>query len=302
MRRRWPWAVGILAGLALLGLWVALLVNPAEEQVQGLEEAGDRPFGEGTTLPGDVLDAQYSPNGRHLLVRTDEGLALAQGGKLVPLGPRTPAIAAAAWYPTSGLVVVAEGPGRTGQLAVLDLDGEDAGVVALDPVVGFGSGHGIAVVGRRAVAVTVDRDPLSGAELRSLHVIDLATGKVRQLLGPDSGVSGSVFATATGDAVVTRTRGSEACAAVVDLDDGEVTCRVRGRAVGVAAGHVYAVHRGAVWVAALDGGEDAELTGAVEGGEDVVVAVAPDGSGIVVRDGAGLRTRAIPDPPVTSSP
>ena len=298
MRRRWPWALGIGLGLLLFAAWVVILVNPPEPRIEGIQAVGDRPFGEGTTLAGDVLGVAYSPDGTSLLVRTEEGLSLARNARLDPIGPRTPSIAAAAWFPNARLVLVAEGPARTGQLAVLDAQGVTQGRVELQPDVGFASGHGIAVLsgGKVAVAVTVDRDPLSGAELRTLTAIDLGSG-VTTAIDVGGAPTGGVFASERG-AVVSVERDGATCVIVVDPDGAtEPPCLMRGRAVGAALGHAYGVRDGAVWTVPVRGGEPQELTGAVEVRGAVVAAVAPDGKSIVLRDPTGLRKREVPGPP-----
>ena len=296
MRRRWPAAVGVGVALVLAGIWIALLVSPPKPMADGLAVAGDDPFGSSAVLGGDVLDAGFSPNARHLLVRQENGLALARQGKIVPLGPRTTSIAAAAWFPNSANVLVAEGPARTGQLTVLDLQGKSAGIVKLEPDVTFGTGAALAVLpgGRRAVAVTSERDPLNGSEQRRLTSIDLATGKTTPI---ESSEPGPPLLPIGGEQIALTMDGEE-CAGRIDLS-GPGLCVLPGRLIGISRSRFYAVTEGAVWTSGTSGQGRARLTGVIERDGLTILGLGPGGRSVLLRDKTGLRLRPIPDPPVT---
>ena len=156
--------------------------------VTGLAPVGGNLFADGDELAG-ANRGILSPDGSNLAVLTPDGLGLVDGNDIRPITERGSRVVDAAWFGNGGTLLVAEGPTPTGLLAVVDADGEVRGSVPLEPSVGFGTGHGMAVApgGRAAVVTAVDR-PALGAEQRRLVHVDLETGATRDLTaagGPD---------------------------------------------------------------------------------------------------------------------
>lgn len=156
----------------------------ASTGVTGLAPVGGNLFADGDELAG-ASRGVLSPDGSNLAVLTPDGLGIVDGNKIRPVTEEGSKVVDAAWFGNGATLLVAEGPTPTGLLAVVDADGTVRGSVPLEPSVGFGAGHGMAVGpgGRQAVVTAVDR-PALGAEQRRLVHVDLETGATRDLTAP----------------------------------------------------------------------------------------------------------------------
>jgi hypothetical protein len=152
--------------------------------VQGLAPVGGNLFADGDTIAGSGRGI-LSPDGSNLVVLTPDGLGIVDGNDVRNVTEPGSRVVDAAWFGNGGTLLVAEGPTPTGLLAVVDADGTVRGSVPLQPSVGFGTGHGMAVApgGRAAVVTAVDRPPLGPEQHRLVHV-DLETGATRDLTAP----------------------------------------------------------------------------------------------------------------------
>lgn len=221
----------VLAGVAFL---VVRRSARDDSPVAGLQAIGDEPFGSGDELDVTAVRAVLGPDATRLAVVTDDGLSVAQDGRLRNVTQPGSHVVDAAWFGNGATLLVAEGPIPTGGLAVVDLDGHVRGTVPLSPSVGFGTGHGMVVLpgGKRAVVTAVDR-PALGPEERHLVLVDLTTGATSPLTepgGPDE--EGPV---AVGEGVVAFTStapGGAATVQVLDVGTDRPTDVVAGTAVG----------------------------------------------------------------------
>ena len=175
------------AVLALVVLAVTFTIVRTTDDgapVAGLQSSAD-PFGDNPVLPAGASRAVYSPDGARLAVVAD-GLLHVSDGEVTRITERGTRVVDAAWFPAGTAVIVAEGPAQTGQLSVLGRDGAEQGDVRLDPSVGFGTGHGMALTSNeRAVVTAVERPELGATGVRSLAAVNLRTGVVRQLPAAD---------------------------------------------------------------------------------------------------------------------
>ena len=158
--------------------------EPSPTGVDGLAPVGGNLFADEDEIDG-ASRGILSPDGANLAVLSPDGLGLVDGNEIRPVTEPGSRVVDAAWFGNGGTLLVAEGPTPTGLLAVVDGDGTVRGSVRLDPSVGFGTGHGMAVApgGRRAVVTAVDRPPLGPEQRRVVHV-DLETGATRDLTAP----------------------------------------------------------------------------------------------------------------------
>ncbi len=218
--------VGVAAVVAVaVGAGLYLVLGPDDKGVvQGLAPAGDDPFGRTGFLDGAVRGI-YSPVGSRLAVISDDGLGLADQGQIRPITKVGSKVVDAAWFRNSTTLLVAEGPVPTGGLAVVDIDGTVRGTVALEPSVGFGSGHGMAVAGDgRSAVVTAVQRPVLGPDERHLVVVDLLSGQTRNLTPPGGPNEAGPFYLDDGRVAFTEQNGDERPRALVaDLSNGDVT-------------------------------------------------------------------------------
>ena len=182
-RRRRRVRRGVAVGVAVVvlggGLAVGLLSGRRPSGVAGLQAAAP-PLADGSgRLAVDAAVAAFSPDGARLaLVDGTGALGLVEGGRSRRLTPEGTRVAAFAWLGATRLVVQ-EGPGATGELAVLDLTGGVVRVVALERR--LRPGGGLAVVDASTVAVVEsveDPDPLRTSRLAALALVDLGDGTV----------------------------------------------------------------------------------------------------------------------------
>ncbi len=216
-------AVGVLIAVAVMAVVYLGVASRADEPgVVGLAPAGDRPFGEGEVLSG-ARRGLLNGDGTRLAVLTEEGLGLAQRGKIVPITEQGSHVVDAAWFGNGATLLVAEGPVPTGGLAVVDSNGKVRGSIPLAPSVGFGTGHGMTVApgGRQAVVTAVERPALE-AEQHFLVAVDLETGATRPLTdvgGPDE--SGPLYLDKTHVAYTEHSADGTTAVAIIDLDDAD---------------------------------------------------------------------------------
>jgi hypothetical protein len=216
--------------------------SAAPTRVSGLAPVGGNLFADGETID-DATRGILSPDGSNLAVVSPDGLGLVAGNDVRPITEEGTHVVDAAWFGNGATLLVAEGPVPTGLLAIVDVDGKVRGSVPLEPSVGFGTGHGMAVApgGRAAVVTAVDRPALGPEQHRLVHV-DLETGATRDLTppgGPDE--EGPVFLDAGRVAFVETTPGEGG--------------GVRTLVVSVADGSVLDVAAGERVVGATDAGE-----------------------------------------------
>jgi hypothetical protein len=177
--------VGLLIVAAVLVASYLLVGRSTTTPHNGLAAPNQSAFAGGPkVLSGS--QAYYSPDGLFLALLSSTGLGLASGtndiSRITPAGSH---VVDAAWFPGSTALLVAEGPIPTGTLVVLGTDGKDRGTVALQPPIGFGTGHGMAISSDNATAVvTAVERPTLGPEQRYLAVVNLLTGATRPLTAP----------------------------------------------------------------------------------------------------------------------
>ena len=206
-------------------------------RVEGLAPLGGNLFADGDDIAG-AGRGLLSPDGSNLAVITPDGLGIVDGNEIRPVTERGTKVVDAAWFGNGGTLLVAEGPTPTGLLAVVDADGKVRGSVPLQPSVGFGTGHGMAVGpgARQAVVTAVDR-PALGPEQRRLVHVDLETGATRDLTtpgGPDEARPFFLDAERVAFVETTPGEGGGVRTLVVSVEDGSVLDVAAGaRVVGV---------------------------------------------------------------------
>ena len=235
----------VVVAAAVVGATFAYVTRDSNSPpgVSGLAPLGGNLFADGPTISGGTRGL-LSPDGSNLAVITPDGLSLVvDGNDLRSITERGTKVVDAAWFGNGATLLVAEGPVPTGLLAIVDADGEVRGSVPLQPSVGFGTGHGMAVApgGRLAVVTAVDR-PALGPEQRRLVHVDLETGATRDLTAPGGPDEARPF-------FLDAER-----VAYVETPPGEGG-GVRTVVVSVADGGVLDVAAGARVVGATDGGQ-----------------------------------------------
>jgi hypothetical protein len=275
----------VVAGAVFLVLR-ARDADPRKTGVAGLQAVGDDPFADGDVVRAAADTAILDPSGSRLAVIGDDGLGVAERGKVRPVTAPGSHVVDAAWFANGATLLVAEGPAPTGELAVVDVDGTVRGAIPLRPSVGFGTGHGMAVAvgGKRAVVTAVERPALE-AERRFLVLVDLERGRTVALTtagGPDE--SGPHVVDADRVAFTETTAGGGHRAMVVDLTTGEATeVEADAEVVGATEEAVVVVR----------GGELLALPVTAPGGAPQRLGAVPDGTVITGVDGLGGRAVAV---------
>lgn len=254
--------------------------------VAGLQAVGDDPFGDGDVVRAAADTAILDPSGTRLAVIGDDGLGVAERGRVRPVTAPGTRVVDAAWFANGATLLVAEGPVPTGGLAVVDVDGTVRGTVPLRPSVGFGTGHGMAVAvgGKRAVVTAVERPALE-PERRFLVLVDLEQGTTAPLTtpgGPDE--SGPHVVDAARVAFTETAADGSHRALVVALATGEVT-EVGDDAVVVGATEDSVV--------VVRGSELLALAATGAGGAPQRLGSVPDGTVVTGVDGPGGRAVAV---------
>ncbi len=297
-------------GLVVVALAIAFAFIAGEDQgtggVAGLRPLGDQPFGASenggdAAVPG--RRGLVSRDGRRLAVLNDEGLGLAEQGVVRPVTEPGSRVVDAAWFANDATLLVAEGPIPTGALAIVDIDGTVRGSVPLSPVLGFGTGHGMAVdtSGKRAVVTAVER-PALGPPQRHLALVDLTTGQSSTLTPPGgSDESGPAFVGDGEVAFTETTADGTRRARLIDLSTGAVReLRNASTVVGSTPQAVLVVSGGDV--VRLDGeGKAPVVVGQVPSGTSVTSIDAIGGQAIVVNRSSQLRPIRIDPSPIAPS-
>lgn len=280
MKRLVPVLV-IVALLGVISAVVFVVMRPDTTGVRGLAPVGARPFGDDDEIDADARSAILSEDGNHLAVVGDDGLGIAENGRIRPVTRPGTRVVDAAWFGNGATLLVAEGPIPTGALAVVDTDGTVRGSVPLSPSVGFGSGHGMAVApgGRRAVVTAVERPPFGGEELH-LVLVDLETGATSALTDPGPGPQerGPWFLDADTVAFTEATEGGRPLARTIDVGSRLVVdVGADGTVVGVGRSSVIVQHEREIVAVPIPGA----------GGKRVVLGGVPDGTSLTSVDALG---------------
>ena len=184
-RRRNGWLIATLI-IVVVGVGASfVLVRPQAPIGRGLVPAGPSPTGTDGTLGTDIAAARFDPSGARVAAIDATGrLGILETGRLRPLTPEGTVITSFAWISTESLLVQ-EGPGATGQLAVLDAVGSrPTRLLTLVPSPPAGASL-VAVPGDAAVLSTRARsDDGLGPVVTRLWAIDLKTGTTHPIGEP----------------------------------------------------------------------------------------------------------------------
>ena len=293
--------VAAIVAVAVVGA-VWLLVTRDDDVVPTGRLEAVEPFGAEAVLDASARSAVYAPDGARLAVVAD-GLLHVSAGETNRITASGTNVVDAAWFPAATAVLVAEGPGETGTLAVVERDGTVRGSVVLDPSVGFGSGHGMTLLtNERAVVTVVDRPGLGSEERRSLAVVELTTGAVRRLPPPEGEEEYGPHRVDDATVLVTGSTSAH----LLDIETGKRTQvgPAGARAAGVIAEGETLVLVTGDDIIGVEGGADPHRLGRLPAGADLV-AVAPDGAQAVIAVSARLRKLALTPPrirPDTDTP
>lgn len=250
-------AVGVLLLLAGALTWV--LSRNDDPGVGGLQVARVDPFGGDGRIAAGPFAAVFNQDGTRLGVRSANGVGVAEAGKVDRFTEDGVDVLDFAWMPsTVPAVIFAEAPPTSGRLVVVKTDGEQLGVVRLDPVVEVAGGQGLTVSpnGREAVLVGATRGPIAAEPSLDLVHVDLETGATRPLTSTtETDEVQPTFVTQTTVAFLARATAADddrAEAAVLDLTTGAVT---RISPAGEAVSRVGVLGRGELvaYVATMPG-------------------------------------------------
>jgi hypothetical protein len=271
----------LVSALVVGAIWFLFVRGDGPDRVRGLGPATPDPFdGSGRVAAGPDR-AELSEDGQ--LAVLDAGqVTLAVGGELRGVTRPGTNVVDVAWFNGADVLLVAEGPAPTGGLSVLEIDGDVRGTIPLDPVVGFGSGHGISVGpgNKRAAVTVVERPPLAPADQRHIAEVDLETGKVRDLT-PPGGVEEHGPTYVDGDTLF-FTAGDDAVLQSIASGEQQVV-KGQARAVGVIGGE---------WLVTVDGGRTVAARHVDDRGtlgRSVTLGTLPPGTSPVTVDPAGGR-------------
>jgi dipeptidyl aminopeptidase/acylaminoacyl peptidase len=181
MRQDW-WKILIVVVLVVAASAVYVWGTTEEAPPRGLAAVGPEAFDRQGRLRPGPHEGRFSPDGTLLAVLSSAGVALAAGGETRLLTEPGSNVVDFAWFPDSRRILVAEGPGITGEMAAIDVAGNVLGSIKIDRPFSFGTGFGMAVdpTGTRAIVTAFDRPAFAGQKL-DLVMVELATGQTTDL-------------------------------------------------------------------------------------------------------------------------